>query len=284
MSTAAVVETPSGKDETTENFPVGSWLLPAELRPHIAKFYRFARAIDDIADNPELVAKTKVDRLEAMDAAVCGGETYGQRGYETASVLHDSLKETGITTRHCSDLVDAFKQDALKNRYDDWDDLISYCMRSAAPVGRYLLDLHGEDRSGYPYSDALCNALQVINHMQDCKDDFLEMDRVYLPDVWLKQHDTGVAALREDRASWQLRAVIDKCLDGSAELMKTANLLPRRLKNRRLAMESAVIVNIANKLIAELRTRDPLAERVKLSKGQLARCTFSGILGGLIGH
>ncbi len=284
MSTAAVVETPSGKNETTENFPVGSWLLPAELRPHIAKFYRFARAIDDIADNPELTAKTKIDRLNAMDDAVCGATTYGQPGYETASELHDSLKETGITTRHCSDLVDAFRQDALKNRYDDWDDLIGYCMRSAAPVGRYLLDLHGEDRSGYPYSDALCNALQVINHLQDCKDDYLEMDRVYLPNVWLKQHDTGVSALSAAKASWQLRAVIDTCLDASAELMKTANQLPGRLKNRRLAMESAVIVNIANKLIAELRARDPLAERVKLSKGQLARGTLSGIVSGWFGR
>ncbi len=280
MSTATAVETPSGKNETTENFPVGSWLLPAELRPHIAKFYQFARAIDDIADNPDLVAKTKIDRLNAMDDAVRGKETYGQTGYETASQLHDSLKETGITTRHSSDLVDAFRQDAVKNRYRDWDELIGYCMRSAAPVGRYLLDLHGENRSGYPQSDALCNALQVINHLQDCKDDYLEMDRVYLPEVWLKQNGTGVSALNAASASWQLRAVMDKCLDATAELMKSANQLPGRLKNRRLAMESAVIVNIANKLIVELRARDPLAERVKLSKGQLARCTLSGIAGG----
>ena len=284
MSATAAVETPSGKNETTENFPVGSWLLQKELRPHIAKFYRFARAIDDIADNPDLVAKTKIDRLNAMDAAVCGKEPYGQPGYETASVLHDSLKETGITTKHCSDLVDAFRQDAVKGRYADWDEVIGYCMRSAAPVGRYLLDLHGEDRAGYPYSDALCNALQVINHLQDCKDDYLEMDRVYLPEVWLTQHETGVSALSDPKASWQLRAVLDKCLDASAELMKTANQLPGQLKNRRLAMESAVIVNIANKLIGELRARDPLAERVKLSKVQLAGCTLSGIAGGLFGR
>lgn len=284
MGTAAAVETPSGKNETTENFPVGSWLLPAELRPHIAKFYRFARAIDDIADNPELSPDIKIERLNEMDDAVCGRNTYGAPGYETASVLHDSLTETGITAQHGSDLIDAFRQDAVKTRYANWDEVIGYCMRSAAPVGRYLLDLHGEDKGGYVYSDALCNALQVINHLQDCKDDYLEMDRVYLPAVWLEKHKTNVEALAADKATGSLRAVLDDCLNATDELMKTANQLPGKLKSRRLAMESAVIVNIANALIAELRTRDPLAERVKLTKGQIVRCTLSGIVSGMFGR
>ena len=154
MTSADVIETPSGKGAADENFPVGSWLLPRKLRPHVARYYRFARAIDDIADNPELVPNDKVERLNAMADAVSGHEIRHEPGFETASRMYDSLTETNITARHCTDLVDAFRQDAVKGRYANWDELIGYCLRSAAPVGRYLLDLHGEDQRNYRYSDA----------------------------------------------------------------------------------------------------------------------------------
>ncbi len=278
MSASAEIETPSGKGASDENFPVGSWLLPKHLRPHVACYYRFARAIDDIADNTELAPETKIERLNAMADAVSGGKIMHEPGFETAKRMHESLVDTNITARHCTDLVDAFRQDAVKGRYVDWDELIGYCMRSAAPVGRYLLDLHGEDPADYEYSDALCNALQVINHLQDCKDDYLSLDRVYLPEPWLEECGIDVTDLDNSHASAALRAVLDRCLDGTRGLMETANKLPKRLKSRHLAMESAVIVNLANKLVDELSKRDPLAERVVLTKPQLALCTLSGIL------
>ena len=278
MSTSATIETPSGKGASDENFPVGSWLLPKKLRPHVARYYRFARAIDDIADNPELSPDTKIERLNAMADAVCGGEIRHEPGFETAKHMHESLVETNITSRHCTDLVDAFRQDAVQGRYTDWDELIGYCLRSAAPVGRYLLDLHGEDPRGYEYSDALCNALQVINHLQDCKDDYHELNRVYLPSQWLSECGIDVTELDKSHESAALRTVIDRCLEGTRRLMETADELPKRLKSRQLAMESAVIVNLAHKLVDELSRRDPLAERVVLTKPQLAVCTLSGIL------
>ena len=168
---ADTVEMASGKDVAYENFPVGSWLLPRSLRPYIATFYRYARAIDDIADSPSLSANEKLRRLDGFAHAVKGGECH-ERGYEKAHAMRNVLLETGIDTRHCLDLVSAFKQDAVKLRYRSWEELIDYCNRSAAPVGRFLLDLHGGSRSGYEASDALCNALQVINHLQDCQDDY----------------------------------------------------------------------------------------------------------------
>ncbi|MEK9726430.1 MAG: squalene/phytoene synthase family protein, partial [Rhodospirillaceae bacterium] len=145
---AASVETPSGKDAAYENFPVGSWLLPAELRPHIAVFYRFARAIDDIADNPDLPAEDKIARLNGFARAV-SGDGPADDAFANGARMHGSLAATGVPARHCLDLIDAFKQDAVKSRYDDWDDLMGYCIRSAAPVGRYLLDLHGGSADGY---------------------------------------------------------------------------------------------------------------------------------------
>ena len=276
------VETPSGKGASDENFPVGSWLLPARLRPHVALFYAFARAIDDIADNPQLSPQEKIDRLDGFEAAILGRKQ-DDPAYLKANLLRRSLSETNVTTQHCVDLVTAFKRDALVLRYQSWDELIQgYCMLSAAPVGRYLLDLHGEEKSGYRASDALCNALQVINHLQDCKDDYRNLDRVYLPLDWLAAEGESVEALAGARASPGLRRVLDRCLEGTESLLEEARKLPGQLRNRRLAFESGAIVALAERLTAMLRGRDPLAERVALGKPAALIVAAGGVLRTLV--
>jgi hydroxysqualene synthase len=281
--TAAAVETPSGKSAASENFPVGSFLLPARLRPHVAAFYAFARAIDDIADNPTLAAADKIARLDGFAAALTGAAP--GPGYEKAERLRASLAATGVTAQHGLDLIAAFKLDAVKLRYADWGELIEgYCMLSAAPVGRYLLDLHGEGRAGYRASDALCNALQVLNHLQDCQDDYRQLDRVYLPQDWLAAAGVGVEALDAAAAGPGIRRVIDQCLDGTDALIATARPLPGQLRSRRLAIESAVIVRIAERLSRLLRRRDPLAGRVKLSGPQFAGCAIGGVARVIVGR
>ena len=274
-------ETPSGKGAGDENFPVGSWLLPARLRPHVAGFYAFARAIDDIADNPALTPAEKIRRLERFEDAITGRDSE-DTALATAHRLRASLAETGVTAQHCVDLVAAFKQDAVKLRYDDWDDLIGYCELSANPVGRYLLDLHGEDPAGYAASDALCSALQVINHLQDCGDDFRELDRVYLPQDWMAAAGVTVEALAGPQSSAGLRRVIDLCLDATAALLVQADRLPGRLRSRHLALESAVIVALAHRLVRELGARDPLTERVVLNKAQMVAVAAPSALGELL--
>ena len=82
---------------------------------------------------------------------------------------------------HAQDLLKAFRLDATKRRYKDWDDLIAYCAYSAMPVGRFVLDVHGESRATWPASDAICAALQINNHLQDCANDYRDLDRVYMP-------------------------------------------------------------------------------------------------------
>ena len=273
-TTPTTAETPSGKGAGDENFPVGSIFLPARLRPHVALFYAYARAIDDVADNPELAPDEKVTRLDGFDRAIQGLED--DPAYAKAHRIRESLAETGVPVQHCRDLISAFKQDAVKHRYDDWADLIDYCNRSAAPVGRYLLDLHGEHRSGFPASDALCNILQVLNHLQDCQDDYRTLDRVYLPRDWMKAAGASVDALNEPATSSSLRQVLDRCLDGVEALLPLARALPAQLSSRRLAMESAAIIRIAEKLSKHLRRRDPLAERVQLSKLEFLWCCLRG--------
>ena len=269
------VEAPSGKNAGSENFPVGSWLLPAKLRPHVATFYAFARAIDDIADSETLSAAEKIRRLDGFEAALTGASN--DPGYAKALALRASLAETRTTTQHGCDLISAFRQDAVKSRYASWDELIDYCNRSAAPVGRYLLDIHGEKQSDYRYSDALCNALQVINHLQDMGDDRRTLDRVYLPNDWMQAAGCDVTHLDALQLSPALRAVADQCLDGCVTLMKEANQLAVRLESRRLGAESAVIAAIARKLIARLFEQDPLATRVKLGKPDLIIPLWHGI-------
>lgn len=281
MTRPATAETPSGKGAGDENFPVGSFLLPARLRPHVAIFYAYARAIDDVADNPDLEPDDKIARLDGFAAAVSGRECQ-DAAYRKGHDIRDSLAACRVTPRHCLDLVAAFKQDAVKLRYDDWDDLIGYCNLSAAPVGRYLIDLHGEAATAYPASDALCNALQVLNHLQDCQDDYRALDRVYLPGDWLADAGITVAALDEPRSPAGLRQVLDRCLDATDALLRHADRLPGQLHNSRFAMEAAAIVSIAWSLSAELRRRDPLAKRVALTKIQFARCCTRGVLGVLM--
>lgn len=276
---AIAPETPSGKDAKDENFPVGSFLLPASLRPHVATFYAFARAIDDIADNPELEPAEKIARLGSFDA-VLTGDREDIEGFEKARALRDSMAETGVSTVHGSDLIAAFIQDAKKNRYDDWSDLLGYCDKSANPVGRYLLDLHGEDKEGYRYSDALCTVLQIVNHLQDCGDDRRELDRVYIPQSWLDNEGARTEDLDGSQLTPGLRRVIDLMLDGCEQLMVEARKLPSALTSKRLAMESAIIIFLADRLIARLRKGDPLANRVALTKLDFALAGIGGAATG----
>jgi squalene synthase HpnC len=276
-----VAETPSGKDAAYENFPVGSWLLPARLRPHVAVFYAYARAIDDIADNPDLPADEKIARLDGFERALLGRESEDP-AFVKAHAMRRSLAETDVAPRHCLDLIAAFKQDAIKLRYADWKELIGYCRLSAAPVGRYLLDLHGGSAHGYGPSDALCNALQVINHLQDCQDDYRSLDRVYLPLDWMAQAGAAVEDLDGAVTGAALRGVIDRALDGVEALLDVAAPLPAGLNSRRLAMESAAILDIAWTLTGRLRRADPLAGRIQLSKSEYLWCCVRGAASSLV--
>jgi farnesyl-diphosphate farnesyltransferase len=272
---AAIVETPSGKGRDGENFPVGSWLIRRDLRTHVHAFYRFARNADDIADNPALAAEDKLRRLDRMAAILDGAPGSDS---PAASAMRASLAATGVTAEHCHDVLHAFRLDAVKLRYRDWDDLIGYCRYSAAPVGRQLLDLHGESRATWPASDALCAALQVLNHLQDCAADYHALDRVYLPIADLETAGCTVGDLAAPAASPGLRRVIDSLLDRTEALIAAARDLPPRVAARGLRWESAVIVALAARLARRLRRGDPLAMRVKLGKNDFAAAFLTGIL------
>ena len=259
----ASVETASGKGAGDENFPVGSMLISKALRPHVHAFYVFARIGDDIADNGDLAPDDKVARLERMAAVLTGA---AETGSPSASALRASQAQTGVTDRHSLDLLEAFKQDAVKSRYANWGELLEYCRLSAMPVGRQVLDLHGESLDTHPPSDALCAALQVLNHLQDCGDDLASMDRCYFPQDMMDSEGTGIAELRGPAATPGLRRVIDRLLDEVDRLNDEAEALPRRVTDRRLRVETGTIVALSRRLARRLRRQDPIAGRVKLSR------------------
>jgi squalene synthase HpnC len=268
------LDTASGKSQATENFPVASRMIGPLERPHVLAFYTFARAADDVADHPVLAPEAKLARLDAFAAAL---DDASLREPAEAGLLRASLAQSGVPAVHAQHLLQAFRQDATKQRYHAWSDLLLYCAYSAAPVGRYLLDLHGESRAIWPYADALCNALQVLNHLQDAADDYAELDRVYLPMLWFAAEGITVGALAEKTASPALRRVIDRTLDRVDELLVVAAPLPHALNSRRLALQSAVTLAVARRLAAKLRRHDPLVRRVKLGKAGYLAALLAGL-------
>jgi hydroxysqualene synthase len=269
------VELWSGKDRADENFPVGSALIRPALRRHVHAFYAFARNADDIADSAVLAAGDKVARLDAMEAVLLGEA--GAAASPSAARLRESLAETGVSARHSRDLLVAFRRDATKLRYASWDELYDYCRYSAMPVGRHVLDLHGEDEATHPPSDALCTALQVLNHLQDCRKDLSELDRCYLPEDWLAANGATVGDVAERAASAGLRRVLDALLKEVAALNRLAAGLPLRTRSRRLRLETAVIVGLSRRLAARLAREDPIAGRVKLRRADVAASLFSAL-------
>jgi hydroxysqualene synthase len=261
MSGTATIEAWSGKDRGDENFPVGSLLIRRDLRRHVHAFYAFARNADDIADSASLAPDEKVARLDVMEHVLLG---LAESGSPSALRLRASLAETGVTSRHSTDLLIAFRQDATKQRYASWDELVDYCRYSAMPVGRHVLDLHGEDRAAWEPSDALCTALQVLNHLQDCATDLASLDRCYLPTELLARYGAGIEDLRGPAATPGLRRMFDALLEQVETLNQAATALPRRTQSRRLRLETAVIVGLAHRLARRLRRADPVGGRVRL--------------------
>ncbi len=276
-SGGAGLEQAAGKGAGDENFPVASLLIAAELRPAVRSFYDFARMADDIADAPGLAAADKHRRLEALALALADGRATA--GVEPALRLREMMLARGLELRHGLDLLAAFRQDVDQRRYPDWASLMAYCRLSAAPVGRFLLDLHGEDRALQPAADALCRALQVINHLQDCGDDCRRLDRVYLPLDWLVAEGAAIDDLTRERTGPALRRVLDRCLEATTVLLAQSAGLATAMTDARLALETGAIQHLAEDLVRQLRRRDPLAERVVRGRIGLAARALAGAAG-----
>jgi len=256
------------KTRRDENFPVGSLLIPPHLRADVHAYYRFARTADDIADSPDMEPHEKLAQLDAMELVLTSGEV--PHGMDTlhqsvSLALRSRFDVIGLPYKFGSDLLIAFRLDAENKTYRTWADLIDYCRFSACPVGRFLLAHHGEEE-GHHESDALCTALQLLNHIQDAKDDWSRLKRLYIPTDWMETENETTDSLSATESTPALRRIINQMLENTEKVVQKASKLPRILHHRSLAAEAEVCAVLAKRLCQRLHQYDPIATKVKLSK------------------
>ena len=276
MTTAA--ELRSGKGHRDENFPVASLLISAKHRDPILAFYEFVRTADDIADHPTLGPDAKLTHLDALEAGLLGhieGEAVARR-------LRVVLEGRRLPPRHAQDLLTAFRMDVTKRRYHNWDELIEYCSYSAMPVGRFVLDVHGEPRSTWPANDALCAALQINNHIQDCHADYTRLDRVYVPLDALAAAGATVEELGAAHSSPALLRCLKALAHRTDALLQESRGFAAMIEDFRLSLEVAVITTLARRILGLIKTRDPLSENVHLTKIGVMGGTLAGVATGLL--
>jgi squalene synthase HpnC len=271
MTTAA--ELRSGKTYRDENFPVASWIIHPRHRALILAFYNFVRTADDIADHATLAASEKIAYLDLLES-----ELLGQGATQPEAVnLRRALAERAMPPRHALDVLVAFRMDVTKLRYETWDEVIHYCRYSAMPVGRFMLDVHGESTSTWAASDALCAGLQINNHLQDCAKDYHDLDRVYLPRDALAAAGASVEMLGEARAPAPLLQCLHALAVKTEFLLNDGRSLAAEVRDFRLGLEIAVIQSFADRIVRMLKVRDPLSERVHLGPIELVGRSMAGV-------
>lgn len=237
-----------------ENFPVASWLCPPRLRAPIAAIYHFARTADDLADEGDRTAEHRLLLLRQYREALITGKSTINEWQALFVALSRQIELHDIPMQPLLDLLDAFEQDVIytaqQRRYQNLDELLNYCHRSANPVGRLLLHLYGvNDALALQRSDHICTALQLINFWQDLSVD-IPRQRHYMPlDIetrFADQPHACLAYLLNDaehrmqqgqalvhqvpgRAGWELRLVVQ---GGLQVLQKVRRLGPQAWNHR----------------------------------------------------
>ena len=265
----------SGKTHRDENFPVASWIIHPRHRALILAFYNFVRTADDIADHATLSERGKLNYLDLLEAELLG---QGDSQAEAVNLRH-ALAQRSMPPRHALDVLIAFRMDVTKLRYENWDEVIHYCRYSAMPVGRFMLDVHGESTSTWAASDALCAGLQINNHLQDCGKDYRELNRVYLPRDALAAAGASVEALGLERAPAPLLQCLHSLAARTEGLLDESKSLSAEVKDFRLGLEIAVIQAFADKIVRLLTVRDPLSQTVHLGPMELIAYSLGGMAG-----
>jgi len=257
-----------------ENFPVGSWLLPKPARRHLHRIYAFARTADDLADelqDREALAAFRAEFLRHEDPQV--------RDVPLFTELFASIRECELERSLFTDLLDAFDQDCHQTRYTR-PQLLDYCKRSADPVGRLVLRVCGyRDARFDAWSDHICTGLQLVNHLQDLREDLLERDRVYFPIEELEACGASVDDLRAATASPEVRRfVLDQAQRVAAGFAEGWPLIGA--VRGRLRLELRAILRGAAAVLARIRAvdGDVLGGNVHLSKLARMRTVFAGLL------
>ena len=268
----------SGKSYSDENFPVASFLMTKKIRSIVRVFYFFARMADDIADHQKLSSNQKKKILFFFDNAI-------SKSKKTNNKILDKMiakfKELPSGKKYSRNLLKAFMMDASNKKYKNWNDLLYYCKFSANPVGRFVIDAVNERKNIekiYEASDSLCTALQIINHIQDCKKDFKELNRVYIPESFFKKYSLDKKILRKSKSIENFERLKIEIIDNVLVSLRKTKLGLREIQSWRLRKETLIILNIAKRLCNLLKINDPLEKQIKLSRIDFIFCFFKGIM------
>lgn len=266
------------KDHTNENFPVASLLFSKKNRDVVISYYKVARISDDVADSCALTTKEKIFKLQEIKKRIMWDE-------ENESIYGKSralLAGRGISINRLTDLLLAFHTDVVGRDYGSWDDLIEYCTYSANPVGRFILDLHDESGVLYQESDSLCSALQIINHMQDCREDFQKMGRVYLPKDFIFKKSTENDNIFSTANTKYLDMSVRKLADRNQCLLEASRKLPHLVRDIRLSMWIKSVHTIATELNNRISRFGILDNKHKLNRFRFTVLAVRGAMNAVI--
>jgi phytoene/squalene synthetase len=242
--------------------------LPERLRPAAAAFHALARLAGEVADDASLPAERRLALIDALDALLDGRKPEIPLALSVAAAARDFLREAqaaGGDPRHAQHMLQAMRQDCGKGRYRDWPDWLVYARYAAAPFGRLLLDISGEDKAALPAVEALACAMLLLSHLQDCGDHYRQLDRVYLPERWLREQGAAIEELAAERASPAICAVFGEAAHAAQRLLATAAPLPGQIRNRRLRAEAATLLFLTRRWAKRLAASDPLHGPVRLT-------------------
>ena len=262
-----------------ENFPVASWLCPARLRPPIAAIYHFARTADDIADEGNAHAAERLQALcdyrqELLGACADGPLPQSGRWGWVFYPLQQAIRAHRLPVQLLHDLLDAFVQDVEKTRdgadYADPGELLSYCARSANPIGRLLLHLYGvRDALALAQSDQICTALQLINFWQDLSVD-IPRGRFYLTQADCEQHGVARADLLACRPTEPITRLIAQQLRLAEVRMQQGAALVHRVPGR-AGWELRLVVQGGLRMVQRIEAMKfaTISQRPTLGRGDL---------------
>jgi phytoene synthase len=261
-----------------ENFPVASWLLPAALRPHVCAIYAFAREADDFADEPQYAGR-RLERLDAWENRL-DRTLAGDADHPVFVALGETIRRFDLPDRWLRDLLDAFRQDCRVERYDDWDELLDYCRRSANPVGRMVLHLFGyrDERRG-EWSDSICTALQLTNFWQDVGRDWAK-GRVYLPARDRLRHGVSEEDLAAQRCHDGFRSLIAELVERTRGSFQDGRPLLTRVRGR-LALELRCVWHGGCRILDKIETAgcDVFRRRPEIGRVDVALAAGRALLG-----
>lgn len=261
-----------------ENFPVASWLIPKDLRIHVATIYTFARQADDIADEGDDPPEVKKKALQQMGQDLDDALNYKVMTEPLYCALRHTIHYYTLDPQLFHDLLDAFTQDVDKTRYQDFNEVMDYCRRSANPVGRLMLQLFREaSEENLQDSDKICSALQLINFMQDIQQDLIENDRVYFPLDEMKQAGVSIDDLKSKSTDSHVVEFVRQQTQRAQQMMLDGSGLGHRLSGR-FGMEIRAITNgglaICDALLAQ---GNDIYSRPRLSRKDKVKIFTSAI-------